>query len=98
MRGEGFRSDQDGDYIEVTAGDILDFGYLWDKWLQGDTIINSQWSVPDGLTLISGTYDSTTTAALISINVAAPTYTVTNTVQTAAGLRTSRSFRLIVEA
>lgn len=99
MRGDGFRSDQDGDYIEIKAGDILDYGYLWEKWLQGDSITVSQWTfVPAGPSVVSATHDATTTAALISGCAAGTVYQVTNAVQTAGGLHSSRSFRIIVEA
>jgi len=98
MKGDGFLQDQEGYYIEVGVDDVLDFGFTWDGWLKDDHIANSTWSAPDGLTISSSTYDSTETAALISGFAAGSVYTVTNTVQTAAGLRTRRSFRLIVEA
>lgn len=90
----GFQSDLDGDYIEKKAGSILDYGFIWEKWLSNDTIASSTWSLPSPLTEVSKSFDGTTTAVIISGGLAGTSYTVTNTITTSKGLTDSRSFRL----
>lgn len=94
MIGDGFKIDSGGQYIEKLAGSRLDYGFLFAAWLQGDTIASSTWSLP-GLTEVSNSHDDTTTAVVISGGTAGSAYVVTNTVQTAAGLIDSRSFRIL---
>lgn len=95
MTGDGFKSDSNGSYIEKLPGSILDYGFLFEDWLKGDTITSSVWTLPAGLTEVSKSHDASTTAIVISGGVAGATYVINNTIITAGGLTDSRSFRIL---
>ena len=64
----------------------------WTDWLKTDTISTSTWAVPTGLTLVTGTKTNTTTTATISGGTLGVNYTLTNTVVTASGRTTPRTY------
>lgn len=94
MIGDGFKTDQYGDYIEKQSGSILDYGFLWGDWLKGRVIDSSVWDVPSPLVKVDDSHDETTTAVLISGWESGTTLTVRNTI-TAGELHDSRTFRII---
>lgn len=91
----GFKKDADGDYIVKTPTAVLDYKRDWAAWLDGDTIANSAWDVPTGLTAGLATNDSTTATQWISGGTAGATYSVANHITTAAGRQEKFSFRVI---
>ena len=76
---------------------ILDYSVDWAKWLAGDEIVTSDWTVPAGLTKVSDTKTTTKTTAWLSGGAAAQSYTVTNRITTTGGRTEDRSFTLKVE-
>lgn len=90
----GFQTDQDGDYIEKRPGSVLDYGFLWGKWLAGSVISSSVWDVPSPLAEVSNSHDDDSTAVVISGWVAGTIFTVKNTI-TAGPLTDSRTFRIV---
>jgi hypothetical protein len=71
---------------------VLDYSVDWTRWLNGDTIATSAWTVPAGLTKVSDT--STTKAATVWLSggTIGQSYTVTNRITTAGGRTEDRSF------
>ena len=76
---------------------VLDYSVDWTKWLAGDEIVTSDWTVPSGLTKVSDTKTTTKTTAWLSGGAAAQSYTVTNRITTTGGRTEDRSFTLKVE-
>ena len=76
---------------------VLDYSIDWAKWLAGDEIATSDWTVPAGLTKVSDTKTTTKTTAWLSGGAAAQSYTVTNRITTTGGRTEDRSFTLKVE-
>lgn len=76
---------------------VLDYMIDWLRWLKGDTIQTSQWTVPAGLALVSQSNTTTTTTVWLSGGTAGQTYTVTNRITTAAGRTDERSLLIRVE-
>ena len=76
---------------------VLDYSVDWAKWLAGDEIATSDWTVPVGLTKVSDTKTTTKTTAWLSGGAADQSYTVTNRITTTGGRTEDRSFILKVE-
>ncbi len=76
---------------------VLDYSVDWSRWLDGDTIATSVWTVPAGLTKVSDTNTTTKTTAWLSGGAADQSYTVTNRITTTGGRTEDRSFILKVE-
>ena len=65
---------------------LLDYKLNWSLWLEGlDTISNSNWIVPTGLTLEANVFDDTTATAWLSGGDLNATYKVVNRINTTAG-------------
>lgn len=75
---------------------VLDYALDWTKWLNGDTIATSEWTVPAGLTLNSHSNTTTRSTAWISGGSAGQSYTVANRITTAGGRTEDRSFILAI--
>ena len=77
---------------------ILDYGFDWVDWLDGDTISTSSWSVsPVGLTASPNTKTSTTTTVWLSGGAVGSTYQVTNTIVTAVGRTDQRTLLVAIQ-
>lgn len=74
---------------------VLDFGFSWAKWLAGDTITASVWTVT-GATVESDTFDDTTTTVWLSGGVAQTTIKATNQITTAGGRQDERTLTIAV--
>lgn len=78
---------------------ILDYEIDWSEWLGNDVIVSSVWEVGVGLTLEdepAPSNTSTTTKAFVSGGTDKQKYKVTNTIETQAGRKESKSFILFV--
>lgn len=64
-----------------------DYGFLWDRWLDSDTIVASTWTAESGITIEAFTppFTATTTTTWLSGGTHGGEYEVTNTITTAAG-------------
>lgn len=78
--------------------EVLDYGFDWAAWLEGDTITSSTWVVPVGLTKGSDTFDATSTTVWLSGGVSGSVYTVLNRVVTAGGRTAERALRIRVKS
>jgi len=76
---------------------VLDYSVDWSRWLDGDTIATSVWTVPAGLTKVSDANTTTKTTAWLSGGTADQSYTVTNRITTTGGRTEDRSFIVKVE-
>ena len=74
---------------------VLDYGFDWEEegFLQtGETIADSDWTIPDGLDESSGTdFDNTLTTVWLSGGTDGEDYTVSNHITTSAGREDIRS-------
>ena len=73
---------------------VLDYQHDWTAWLNGDTIVTSNWIVPAGLTLVTDTKTAATTTVWLSGGTIGVTYRVVNRVTTAGGRTDDRSLFL----
>jgi hypothetical protein len=77
---------------------VLDYSVDWSKWLAGDQIATSAWSVSDPA--LEAGVDSNTptrTTVWLSGGVACQAYTVTNRITTSGGRTDERSFVIQVQ-
>lgn len=85
--------------FQKSADSSLDYTVDWSQWLTGtETIVNSEWTVPSGITLDSSTYSSTTATAYISGGDDGEVYVIRNEVTTSStpAKVDSRSFNLYI--
>jgi hypothetical protein len=77
----------------------LDYTVDWTKWLAGDTISTSSWTIPSGLTKGTKGESNTTKTATIWLKggTLGTEYTVTNKIVTVAGRTDERSFTITIE-
>ena len=75
---------------------ILDYSLDWGPWLDGDTIATSNWVVESPLVIESASevFTATTTTLFISGGDAGQSYSITNTITTAAGRTDERTLDL----
>jgi len=75
---------------------VLDYGFDWTAWLDGDTISASSWAVSTGITKDSDSKTTTTTTIWLSGGTNGRNYEATNSIQTAAGRKTDRTMLIKV--
>lgn len=68
-----------------TPAGVLNYGRDYTKWLKGDTIQSSTWAAPVGLTQVSMTNDTTSTAIVVSGGALHNSYRMVNTITMASG-------------
>jgi len=83
-------------YVKDPAAE-LDYTVDWTKWLAGDTISTSSWTVPTGLTKITDSKTTKTATIWLKGGTVGTEYTVTNKIVTAAGRTDERSFTITIE-
>ena len=77
---------------------VLDYAVDWSKWLAGDQISDSSWSVSDPALEISDQANTATQATVwLSGGAVGTSYTVTNKITTQAGRIDERSFIVQVQ-
>lgn len=77
---------------------VLDYGIDWSTYLEsGETITDSDWTVPSGITKDSDQRADTSTKAWFSGGTAGETYTVSNKIVTSSSRTDERSFEIRVE-
>lgn len=76
---------------------LLDYAIDWTQWLDGDTILTSDWTVAVGLTKESQFNTTTVATVWLSGGVAGTSYTVTNRITTAGGRTDDRSITIRVK-
>ncbi len=77
---------------------VLDYSIEWSKWLAGDQIASSAWSVSDSALDASDDSNTPTRATVwLSGGVAGQSYTVTNRITTSGGRTDERSFTIQVQ-
>lgn len=75
---------------------VLDYSIDWRKWLAGDSISTSTWTVGAGITQDSATQSGTVATVWLSGGTDATTYVVTNRVVTVAGRTEDRTVHIQV--
>jgi len=76
---------------QQASGEALDWKVDWSSWLGSDTISTSNWAATTGVTLGTTSNSSTVATAFISGGSIGNTYTLTNTITTAAGRTAKRA-------
>jgi len=62
---------------------VLDYSFDWSEWLDdGEIIVDSQWEVPEALSIEAKTYTDTISAIWLSGGEYGGIYVVTNTITT----------------
>jgi hypothetical protein len=72
-------------YFEKVVDGVKDYYVDWSAWLDGDTIVTSTWTVPDGITKDSDTNTGTRAEVWLSGGTLDTYYTLVNHITTAAG-------------
>ena len=75
---------------------VLDYGVDWFRWLDGDTISTSSWSVSAGLTAGTTSHSNGIATIFLSGGTDGTDYTVRNRVVTAGGRTVDRTFAIQV--
>ncbi len=75
---------------------VLDYPIDWSDWLNdvSDTITDSTWLVPAGLTEVSASFTDTATVIFLSGGTLRQTYSVTNRINTAGGRTADHSISI----
>ena len=77
---------------------VLDYSIEWSKWLAGDQIQTSTWTVSDAAIETASDSNTTTRATVwLSGGIAGQAYTVTNRITTSGGRTDERSFTIQVQ-
>jgi hypothetical protein len=76
---------------------VLDYSVDWTRWLAGDQIATSTWTVPDGIEKTADTHAPDKTTIWLRGGTAGQSYSVTNRITTTGGRTDERSFVLRVE-
>lgn len=75
---------------------VLDYQIDWSKWLRGDTIASSTWTVRAGITKTDEDFTDTTATIWLSGGTVGMSYLLTNTITTVGGRTDERSIQVIV--
>jgi len=78
--------------------ELLDYDIRWARWLGTDTINTSTWRADDGITIAGSEHTSTDAKVWLSGGTEGVSYTVTNTISTAAGRTAVRTIEVKVVA
>ena len=70
---------------------ILDYIWDWSDWLVDDTIAESVWVLPDGITKESSSYTDTTATIWLSSGTVGTVYSIINRITTVAGRTEDRT-------
>lgn len=76
---------------------VLDYAVDWSRWLAGDEIATSTWTVPAGLTKLSDSTTTTKATVWLAGGAVGQSYTVTNRITTTGGRTEERSLTIRVE-
>ena len=76
---------------------VLDYSIDWSRWLAGDQIATSSWTVPSGLEKVSDTQTGTRTTIWLRGGAIGESYSVTNRITTSGGRTDDRSFQVKIE-
>jgi len=74
----------------------LDYVIDWSKWLGDDTIVDSEWIVPDGLVLDDESFTTSKTVVWLTGGTAKTRYEVTNRITTSDGRIDDRTILIYV--
>lgn len=73
-----------------TPESLLNYTVDWSEWLAGDTIMDSDWEIPDGITNVNDVFDSTSSTIWVNGGTKDNSYTLVNTITTTNGLTDKR--------
>lgn len=78
--------------------EVLDYVVDWADRLDGDTIAESTWIVPDGITKVSDGHDDSTVTIWLSGGTIGTAYSLVNRIVTAAARTMDQTVRLKIRA
>ena len=67
------------------------------NWLGSDTIADSSWTVPAGLTQVSSSFTTKIATVVISGGTSGQSYTLVNRITTALGYIDDRSIQVVIQ-
>lgn len=76
---------------------VLDYTLDWSDWLGSDTISQSTFTVPSGITKDSDSFDDTTATIWLSSGTLGKKYTITNKIVTNGGRTDERSLIIVIK-
>lgn len=78
--------------------EVLDYVINWATRLAGDTIADSTWTLPAGITKESDTFSASTTTIWLSGGTLNETYQVLNRIETTGGRTMDQTVKLRLKA
>ena len=76
---------------------VLDYSVDWTTWLNGDSIANSSWIAPSGITVDSDNHNGSVATAWLSGGTEGASYTVVNRIDTALGRQHDQTIIFVVQ-
>jgi hypothetical protein len=73
---------------------VLDYGFNWAPWLDGDTISASTWTADTGITAVSPSNTTTTTSIWLTGGTDGAEYMVRNHITTTGGRSEDRTLHV----
>ena len=87
----------DGYYAPEKDPDaVLDYAIDWEKWLNGDTIATSEWTVPAGIVAGARSNTDTTTTIWLAGGTVGETYAIENRITTLGGRIQDQPFKITI--
>ena len=74
---------------------VLDYTINWETWLDGDTLTDSSWTIPTGLTKDSDAFGDSTATVWLSSGTVGITYNIVNHITTTAGREDDKTLVII---
>lgn len=81
--------------FEQDPDTTLDYPFAWGPDLEDDTIVTSQFLLPDGMTQVSASNTDTTTVVFLSGPQCGRIYRCTNRITTAGGRTMDKTIRIL---
>lgn len=81
-------------YFEKDPDGVENYGINWVSWLEGETILTSEWTIESGITGYDETFDDTTTGIWFSGGTNGGSYQATNRVTASDGRITDRTITI----
>ncbi len=75
---------------------LLDYGFNWAPFLNGDLILDSSWEVPSGLDVIEEQFSTTVATIWLSGGTVGESYTIINSIITEGGRKDDRSLTILI--
>jgi len=77
---------------------VVDYEMDWSEWLGVDTISQSEWVFPTGITKDSDTHTTTTATAWVSGGTEGKSYLIVNKITTAGNRKEQKTIEIVINS